>query len=78
MYCGTLNVFFFNLHSGGWSLNWVHSARRPLYWPIVPAPADCEDGGFGEMNGRVNRSTRRKPTPAPLYPPQIPLNQTRD
>jgi hypothetical protein len=21
---------FFNLHSGGWSLNWVHSARRPL------------------------------------------------
>jgi hypothetical protein len=23
-------VFFFNLHSGGWSPNWVHSARRPL------------------------------------------------
>jgi hypothetical protein len=22
--------FFFNLHSGGWSPNWVHSARRPL------------------------------------------------
>jgi hypothetical protein len=21
---------FFNLHSGGWSPNWVHSARRPL------------------------------------------------
>jgi hypothetical protein len=26
-----LNTFFFlNLHSGGWSPNWVHSARRPL------------------------------------------------
>jgi hypothetical protein len=49
-----------------------------MYWPIVPAPGDCEDGEFGGMNGRGNRSTRRKPTPAPLYPPQIPLKQTRD
>jgi hypothetical protein len=30
---------------GGWSPNWVHSARR-----IVPAPGDCEDGEFGGMN----------------------------
>jgi hypothetical protein len=22
--------FFLNLHSGGWSPNWVHSARQPL------------------------------------------------
>jgi hypothetical protein len=32
-------VFFFNLHSWGWSPNWVHSARRPftglLYLPQV-------------------------------------------
>jgi hypothetical protein len=27
--------------------------------------------------GRGNRSTRRKPAPAPLCPPQIPLDQTR-
>jgi hypothetical protein len=29
------------------------------YWPIVPAPGDCEDGEFGGMNsfGRGNRST---------------------
>jgi hypothetical protein len=47
------------------------------YWPIVPVPADCEDGEFGGMNGRGNRSTRRKPAPAPLCPPQIPLDQTR-
>jgi hypothetical protein len=26
--------------------------------------------------GRGNRSTRRKPTPTPLSPPQIPLDQT--
>jgi hypothetical protein len=30
------------------------------------------------MNGRGNRSTRRKPAPAPLCPPQIPLHQSRD
>jgi hypothetical protein len=27
--------------------------------------------------GRGNRSTRRKPAPAPLCPPQIPFDQTR-
>jgi hypothetical protein len=48
-----------------------------IYWPIVPGPDDCKDGEFGGMNGRGNRSTRRKPAPAPLCPPQIPLDQTR-
>jgi hypothetical protein len=37
-------------------------------------PGDCEDGEFG----RGNRNTRRKPAPASLCPPQIPLDQTRD
>jgi hypothetical protein len=47
-------------------------------WPIVPAPGDYDDGEFGGMKiGRGNRSTRRKPAPAPLCPPQIPLDQTR-
>jgi hypothetical protein len=51
------------------------SARN---WPIVLAPGDCEDGEFGGMKiGRGNRSTRRKPAPVPLCPPQIPLDQTR-
>jgi hypothetical protein len=46
-------------------------------WPIVLAPGDYDDGEFGEMKiGRGNRSTRRKPAPAPLCPPQIPLDQT--
>jgi hypothetical protein len=61
----------------------VESKLGPLgtsatYWPIVPAAGDCEDGEFGGMNGRGNRSTPRKPAPTPLCPPQIPLDQTLD
>jgi hypothetical protein len=42
------------------------------------APGDYDDGEFGGMKiGRGNRSTRGKPAPAPLCPPQIPLDQTR-
>jgi hypothetical protein len=47
-------------------------------WPIVPALDDYDNGEFGGMKiGRENRSTRRKPAPALLCPPQIPLDQTR-
>jgi hypothetical protein len=46
-------------------------------WPILPAPGEYEDGEFGGMMlGRKNRSTRRKPTPVPLFPPQIPQHLT--
>jgi hypothetical protein len=37
--------------------------------PIVPARGDY-DGEIGGMIGRGNRSTRRKPAPVPLCPPQ--------
>jgi hypothetical protein len=38
---------------------------------------DC--GAVGGMKiGKGNRSTRRKPARAPLCPPQIPFDQTRD
>jgi hypothetical protein len=48
------------------------------FWPIVPALGDCEEGEFGGMKiGRGNRSTRRKPAPTPLGPPQILLDQNR-
>jgi hypothetical protein len=40
--------------------------------PIVAAPGDYDDGETGEMIGRGNRSTRRKPAPVPLCPPQTP------
>jgi hypothetical protein len=46
-------------------------------WPIVPAPGDYDREFGGLKIGRGNRSTRRKPAPAPLCPPQIPLDQTR-
>jgi hypothetical protein len=47
-------------------------------WPIVSAPGDYDDGELGGMKiGRGNRSTRRKPAPAPLCPQQIPLDHTR-
>jgi hypothetical protein len=36
----------------------------------------CDNGGFCGMKiGRGNRSTRKKPAPAPLCQPQIPLDQ---
>jgi hypothetical protein len=38
---------------------------------------DDECGAVGGMIGKGNRSTRRKPAPVPLYPPQIPHDLTR-
>jgi hypothetical protein len=38
--------------------------------PNVPAPGDYDDGEIGGMIGRGNRSTRRKPAPVTLCPPQ--------
>jgi hypothetical protein len=39
---------------------------------IVPAPSDYDGEIGGMMTGRGNRSTRRKPAPVPLCPPQTP------
>jgi hypothetical protein len=49
-------------------------------WLVVPAPdIDDDYGAAGEMRtGRGNRSTRRKPAPVPLCPPQIPHDLTWD
>jgi hypothetical protein len=38
----------------------------------VSAPGDYDNGEIGGMIGRGNRSTRRKPAPLPLCPPQTP------
>jgi hypothetical protein len=40
--------------------------------PIVPAPGDYDDGEIGGMIDKGIRSTRRKPDPVLLCPPQIP------
>ncbi|PNF28135.1 hypothetical protein B7P43_G07580 [Cryptotermes secundus] len=48
-------------------------------WPIVPALGEYDDGEFGGIKiGRGNRSARRKPSPEPLCPSQIPPDQTQD
>jgi hypothetical protein len=52
---------------------------RPL-WPIVQTMMIDKDdflsNWWNEIFGRWNRSTRRKPTPPPLCPPQNPTWQT--
>jgi hypothetical protein len=61
---------------GGWSPYWIQSALRPLL-AYVPELGDCENKEVGGMNGfgRGKRSTRRKPAPTPLCPPQIQLTR---
>jgi hypothetical protein len=46
-----------------------------LYQPRMLGDGDCEEID-GMKIGKGNRSTRRKPAPAPLCPPQIPHDQT--
>jgi hypothetical protein len=60
-----------NWYSGGWSP--IGSTRHCGHqWPIMPAPDDYDDREIGGMIGRGNRTTRRKPAPVPLCPPQTP------
>jgi hypothetical protein len=58
----------------GVECNWVHSALLPPRGrPIVPAAGDYDDGEIGGMMiDRGNRSTRKKPAPVTLCPPQTP------
>jgi hypothetical protein len=65
----------------GW--DWVHLVRRPLiglvYQPRMLDDDDDEYGAVGGMRiGRGNRSTRSKPAPVPIFPPQIPHDLTWD
>jgi hypothetical protein len=70
-------IFLIRLVGGGVQLSPLGTAAT--VWPIVPSPGDYDDGEFGGMKiGKGNRSTRRQSAPAPLCPPQIPLEQTRD
>jgi hypothetical protein len=70
-------IIFFISHSGG-GVQTGSTRHVGHFCPLVPAPGYCEDGEFGGIKiGRGNRSTRRKPAPAPLCSPQIPLDETR-
>jgi hypothetical protein len=48
---------------------------------LLYKPQMIDEGDYGAIDGmkigRGNRSTRRKPAPTPLCPPQIPHDQTR-
>jgi hypothetical protein len=71
------DFFLIRLVGGGVQLGPLGTAATD--WPTVPAPGDYDDREFCGMKVvRGNQSTRRKPAPAPLCPPQIPLDQTRD
>jgi hypothetical protein len=62
---GVLN---FNLCGGTLS---TAATTALLYQPRMVGDGDCGEIG-GMKIGSGNQSTRRKPTPAPLCPPQIP------
>jgi hypothetical protein len=71
--------FFFIIILSGVRLSPLGTAATTglLYQPQMIDEGDC--GAIAGMKiGRGNRSTRRKPAPAPLCPPQIPLDQTWD
>jgi hypothetical protein len=59
-------IFLIGIVGGGVQLGPLGTNR-----PTVPAPG-YYDGEIGGMIGRGNRSTRRKPAPVPLCPPQTP------
>jgi hypothetical protein len=67
-----LILLFFNWYCGGGGgvqLGPLDTAATNS--SIMPAPGDYDDGEIGGMIYRENRSTRRKPAPVPLCPPQI-------
>jgi hypothetical protein len=69
--CGSaLKNFYISIVGGGVQLGPLGTTATIR--PIVPAPGDYVDGEIGGMIGRGNRSTRRKPAPMPLCPPQTP------
>jgi hypothetical protein len=72
-------VLLFFLFSWGWvrlSLLDTSATNWPVYQPRMIDDDEC--GAVGGMRiGRGNRSTRRKPVPAPLCSPQIPHDLTR-
>jgi hypothetical protein len=69
-------IIFFIISGVGLSPLGTAATSGLLYKPQMVDEGDC--GAIGGMKiGRGNRSTRRKPAPAPLCPPQIPHDQTR-
>jgi hypothetical protein len=73
-----LDNFFFLVSLGGVRLSPLGTSATVglLYQPRIINDDYRAVGGM--KIGRGNRSTRRKPAPVPLCPPQIPHDLTRD
>jgi hypothetical protein len=72
--CGIIFIIFFLFEYWGWSPNWVHSALRPLLaYCTCPGWLWGWRSWWNKRFWQGDRSTRRKSTPTPLCPPQIPL-----
>jgi hypothetical protein len=72
------SLFFFFFSFLGWGET-VHLVRLPLTGLLYqPRMIDDDECGAvcGMIIGKGNRSTRRKPVPVPLCPPQIPHDLT--
>jgi hypothetical protein len=68
--CHTVDFFLIGIVGCGVQLGPLGTAATNR--PVVPAPGYYDDGEIGGMIDRGNCSTRRKPAPMPLCPPQIP------
>jgi hypothetical protein len=69
--CYSNGIFLIGIFGGGVQLGPLGTTTTNR--PIVPASGDYDDGEIGGMmTGKGNRSTRRKPAPVPLCPPQTP------
>jgi hypothetical protein len=66
--CRVNIVVFFKLP--GWDFLGTAATTGLLYQPRMIDDGDCGEI-CGIKIGKGNRSTRRKPAPAPLCPPQI-------
>jgi hypothetical protein len=79
---GTSATFFFIFLFSEWGVESIRKStgHRGHFLTYCACPGWLwENGEVGGMKiGRGNRSTRIKPAPTPLCPPQIPLDQTRD
>jgi hypothetical protein len=64
-------AIFFNLHSGGVESRSTRHCGHLMAYCVSPGWL-WANGEIGGMIGRGNRSTRRKPAPVLLCPPQTP------
>jgi hypothetical protein len=78
MYINNILVVLHSLRVRCGAMRFSPPGTPATIWPTEPAPEmdDDECGAIGGMAGRGHRSTRRKPGPVPLCPPQIQYDLT--